>query len=81
MAEEVMDDQTSEDDLDLYQIEADELNEQEELDVDAELMKIALEFFPGAVEEEKNEVEDEEERKFWERAQQLREYALQFTPS
>lgn len=62
MAEEVLDD-TSED-LDLYQIEADELADQEGLDVEAELQKIALEFFPEAVEEEKNEVEDEEERKY-----------------
>ena len=79
MAEEVLDD-TSED-LDLYQIEADELAEQEELDVDAELQKIALEFFPLAVEEAKTEIDDEEERKFQEHARQLREYALEFTPS
>ena len=77
MAEEVYDD-TSED-LDLYQIEADELPELEEHDVEAELQKLAAEFFPAVDEEEKkSELEDVEELNFQQRAHELREYALQF---
>ena len=81
MSEEVLEEAGS-DDLDMYQIQADELF-QEEVDVDAEIQKLALEYaFEDDDEEEKrDEEQDEAERLFQERASQILELAAQFTPS
>ena len=60
-------------DLDMYAIAADELAEGE-LDVEAEMQKLAFEYFHIG-EEEKESEQDEEEIKFQARAAELREMA------
>ena len=69
MAEEVYDEiSEGNDDLDLYQIQADEL-EENEVDISMELQKIAFQFFPEYEEEEKqDDKESEAERLFQEKA-------------
>ena len=86
MAEEVLndidDDASSNNDLDLYQIQAEEL-EEEDWDIEAEMKKLALQFFPDENEEEekKEEAHNEDELRFWERARKIQDLAAQFTPS
>ncbi len=80
MVEDIID-QSSEagsEDLDMYQIQADEL-ELSELDFEAEMQKIAFKFFPSSQEKEETKGEDDEEqRAFDARAKELQEYALEF---
>lgn len=74
MADEVVN-ETSDagsEDLDLYTIQADELAE-DGLDVEAEMQKLAREFFPEEEEEEEKKApeDDEEERRFQARAKEV----------
>jgi len=80
MAEELFDgvDDVMSDNLDLYQIQADELDD--DLDMETELQKLALEFFPEEEEEKIAEVQTEADRLFEERARQIIEMSAQFSP-
>jgi len=81
MADEVFDSvsDAGSEDLDLYQIQADELAD-DETDFEAEMQKLAIQFF-NEIEEEKVEEDDEETKAFNERAAQVQELALQFNTS
>lgn len=86
MAEEVYDesiDGGSDTDLDLYQIQAEEV-EDSELDIEAEMQKLKLEFFLNEADEEeekKNAEPTEEERRRMARALEIQELAKQFQVS
>lgn len=69
----------TDEDLAMYAIAADELAE-EDLDVEAEMQKLAYEYFHCG-EEEKESEQDEEEIKFQARAAEIREMAKRFVPS
>lgn len=83
MAEEVYDesiDGGSDTDLDLYQIQAEEV-EDDELDIEAEMQKLKQEFFLNEAEEEEEKKQAEptaEERQRMARALELQEQAKQF---
>lgn len=82
MADEVFDSvsDAGSEDLDLYQIQADELAD-DELDFEAEMQKLAIQFFPNNESEEEKVEDDEETKAFNERAVQVQELALQFNIS
>ena len=71
MAEEVYDEIPGDgsEDLDLYQIQTEEIEVSDEQDLEAEIKKIAVQFFPTEDEEEKTDEPTEEERQQMARAQ------------
>lgn len=82
MAEEVNDESSEggDNDLDLYQIQTDEL-EEEDLDFEAEMKKLAPQFFTQEEESKKEDELSEVDLERMQKAQQLIEYAREFAPS